>query len=113
MNVEKIKRFVSEHQTKIILVGGTVFAVALCAIGVRGKFATRKLTGAISDIANDVDIPTGFVVGEITDLWREGEWLNAIVNEVTTKDIGRLGEEFVKHGIVPDGTKITAIIGFI
>ena len=113
MNMKKLKDFVNEHKTEIIFVGGMVLTVTLCAIGVRKKFASPKLVVALPDLANNVDIPADFAVGEITELWKEGEWLNAIVNEVTTKDLGRLGEEFVKRGIVPDDTKVTMLIGFI
>lgn len=113
MNKGKLKKFVSEHKTKIIFVGGVTLIVALCAIGMKKRFASHKLVDVIPDLADNVDIPTGFAVGEITELWREGEWLNAIVNEVTTKELGRLGDEFVKHGIVPDDTKVTMLIGFI
>lgn len=113
MNKEKLKKFVSEHKTEIVLASGAVLTVVLCVIGVKKKFAPQKLVGTLPDLADNVDIPTDFAVGEITELWKEGEWLNAIVNEVTTQDLGRLGDEFVKKGIVPDGTKVTMIMGFI
>lgn len=113
MNKEKFKKFVNEHKTEIVLTGTAVLAVTLCAIGVKKKIAPQKLVEVLPDLADNVDIPTDFAVGEITELWKEGEWLNAIVNEITTNDIGRLGDEFVKHGIVPDGTKVSMVIGFI
>ena len=113
MNKNKIKRFVNEHKVEIISVGAVTLGIALCAIGVKSKLAYKKTLNVIPDLADNVDIPTDFAVGEITELWNDGGYLNAIVNNVTTKDIGRLGEEFVKHGIVPNETEVTMMIGFI
>lgn len=112
MNKDKLKKFVNEHKKELVLVGGAALTVALYTIGSKKK---PMLHGPVilRDLADNVDIPTGFAVGEITELWKEGDWLNAIVNEVTTKDLGRLGEEFVKHGIVPEHTNVTMLIGFI
>ncbi len=112
MNMEKLKKFVDEHKTNLIVAGGVVLAVALFAAGARKKLPTHG-TVILSDIVDNVDIPTEFAVGEIAELWKDGEWLNAIVNEVTTTDLGRLGEEFVKCGIVPNDTNVTMLIGFI
>ena len=113
MDKKKIKKFVNEHKIAIISAGAGALGVTLCIIGVKAKINPRKIVDAIPDLADNVDIPTDFAVGEIAELWKEGEWLNAIVNNVTTTDLGRLGEEFVKHGIVPDETKVSMIIGFI
>lgn len=113
MNKEKMKKFLNEHKVEIISAGAVVLGVALYAIGVKAKSTTKKIVDVIPDLADNVDIPTDFAVGELTDLWKEGEWLNAIVNNVTTKDLGRLGDEFVNRGIVPDETKVSMIIGFI
>lgn len=113
MNKNRIKRFVNEHKVEIISAGAMALGIALFAIGIKSKLNPEKIVNAIPDLANNVDIPTDFAVGEISGLWKEGEWLNAIVNNVTTKDLGRLGDEFVTHGIVPDETKVTMMIGFI
>lgn len=113
MNKNKIKRFMNEYKVEIISAGAVALGIALCAIGIKSKLNPEKIVKAIPDLADNVDIPTDFAVGEITELWKEGEWLNAIVNNVTTKDLGRLGDEFVKHGVVPDKTKVTMMIGFI
>lgn len=113
MSKEKIKRFLSGHKFEIVSVGAIVLGVTLCAVGIKTKPSLKKVVDNIPDLANNVDIPTEFAVGKITELWKEGEWLNAIVNDVTVKDLGHLGDEFVKHGIVPDKTKVTMLIGFI
>lgn len=88
MNKDKLKKFVNGHKAELVLAGGAVLTVALCAIGIQRKIVSQKLIGVIPDLADNVDIPTGFAVGEITELWKEGEWLNAIVNEVTVNDLG-------------------------
>ena len=109
---EKLKKLWNDHKATILLAGGTILTVTLCAIGVKKKLGSRKSIDAISDLVENVDIPTNFNVGKITDLWNEGEYLNAIVNNVAIDDLGRLGKEFVNCGIVPDDSNVSLIIGF-
>lgn len=107
--VTKVKRFVKKHKAEFITAGVAVAScIALGAIDIKTKFKFPKSRSSVKNL----DIPTEFNVGSITDLWKEGEWLNAIVADVKVKDIGRLGEEFVKQGLVAAETDVQAVIGF-
>lgn len=114
MKDNKLKKFWNDHKVAIIIAGGTILSVALVAVGIKCKAKPKKLLANTAELAENMDIPVGFGVGEVTKLWKEDDWLlNAIVNNITVDDIGRLGDEFVKQGIVPDGTKVTMVLGFI
>lgn len=49
----------------------------------------------------------------MTELWKEKGCVNAIVNDLTTADLGRIGAEFVDKGIVADGAEVSMIVGFL
>lgn len=109
---ERIKRIWNDHKVKIFVVGGTIFAVTLCVLGAKKKISLRKPVDVLPSSVNNVEIPTDFNVGKIVDLWKEGKYLNAIVDNVTVKDLGCLGEEFIKRGLVSEEADVTAVIGF-
>ncbi len=111
MNKEKLKKFVNEHKTEMIVTGGIAIGVLLSAVGVK-KMKLWNTTGELPNLKNDVKIPENFSVGKVVDLWNEGRYLNTIVDKITVKDIGRLGEEFIKHGLVTDNATVDIIIGF-
>ena len=113
MKDNKLKKFWNDHKVAILIAGGTILSVALVAVGIKCKAKSKKLLANTAELAENMDIPVGFAVGEVTELWKEGGWLNAIVNNITVDDIGRLGDEFVKQGVVPDGTNISMILSFI
>ena len=49
----------------------------------------------------------------ITDLWKERGDIITIVHNVTTNDLGQLGKEFVKHGIIKDDVEAYTVIEFL
>ena len=112
MNKEKVKAFCKEHKVKIAVGAGIAVSVILCAI-FRKSFHIPENVKFSADKIEDVSIPSDFKVGKIKNLWNEKGYLNAIVDEITTKDLGNLGEEFVKSGLVTDADAISMVIGFL
>lgn len=72
----------------------------------------KSKPAAMINRVKDIPIPNDFAVGEVTQLWMEGGFLNAIVNGVMVNDLGVLGKEFVEKGLVEDGAGVSAVIGF-
>lgn len=114
MNKEEIKTFVKTNKTKILAGAGMIAGVALFMVvgkttrtGEKGANLIEKFVGR-----NDVPVPADFETGEVTDLWLEGKYLNAIVEKVTVNDMGKLGKEFMKTGLLKDDTDVSMIIGF-
>lgn len=112
MNKEKVKAFCKEHKTKITVGAGIVVGVILCAV-FRKSFHIPKNVKFPANKIEDVSIPSDFKAGKITNLWNEKGYLNAIVDEITPKDLGNLGEEFVKSGLVTDADAVSMVIGFL
>ncbi len=115
MNNNNVRNFLNKRKVWIISAGAVVTGLGLCVIGIKAKFSLKNKVDMISNLnKGNVEIPVDFKVGDICELWTEedGEWLNAIVNDLTTEDLGRLGEEFVKTGIVPKESKVSVVIGF-
>ena len=115
MKNNKVKEFWNDHKVAILIAGGTIVSVASIAIGVKCKVKPKRLAESAAALAKivDIPIPENFAVGTIAELWKEGDWVDAIVNDITTNDIGRLGQEFVKHGLVPEGAKVSMVLSFI
>lgn len=106
MTKERIKRFMNEHKVEIISGGVAAVGAVLCAVGI--NFIPKKSSGKVIDMA--VDIPTDFMVGKMIDLWKDEGYAGGIVQYLTPKDIGRLGAELLKHGIIHDESNISVVI---
>lgn len=104
MAKEGIKRFVKEHKAEIFSVGLMAVGATLCVAGI--NFIPKKSSGKVID----VDIPTDFMVGKMTDLWKGKGYAGSIVQYLTPKDIGRLGAELLKHGIVHNESNISVVV---
>lgn len=113
MNKEKIKDFVKNHKTEITVATGVVVGVVLFTIG-KKRFGFSKMESIpTKNKVKDIEIPVNFAVGKIEELWSEGAYLNAIVEELTTDDIGKLGQEFVTRGLIQNGANVSMIVGFL
>lgn len=88
MKDNKLKKFWNDHKVAIIIAGGTILSVALVAVGVRRKAETRRLLEGSAALTN------------------------AVMNSPAINEIKGLVDEFVKEGIVPEGTTGTMIITF-
>ena len=114
MNISKVKSFMKNNKEKIaigsgIIIGGVLLVIVQRTNGISkiGSLATTK------NLIKDIDVPDGFSVGKITDLWEEDGCINAIAHKLTTSDLGKLGEEFVKHGLVSDGAEAAIVVEFL
>ena len=112
MKVQDIMEYAKTHKKKIALtalgiVGGTV----LIALGV--KHSSKGITKAETLESREINdwFPEGFNVGNIMELWNEGEHCNAIVTDVQVKDVGALGEEFLKLAGVEGTDTMDIILG--
>lgn len=100
MDKGKLKTFVSKHKTEIVLGATIVLGGILIAV--------NKKPNKIKDIV----LPTDFSAGEITDIWEEDGVINAIVCKLTTKELGNLGNEFVKHGLALNEAEAEVVVSF-
>lgn len=114
MNGEKAKKFVKKHKVKIITGAGIVLGGVLLAITKKTCALPGKIPCPIADSnIRNISIPAEFAIGKVTDLWEEGDFLNSIVEEIKVNDLGALGKEFVKNGLITDGAEASVIIGFL
>lgn len=115
MNKTKVKEFVRKNKTKIIAASGFGVAI-LCAIVLtkskNNQSTTIPCVGFVG--VRDIPVPEKFTLGDVECLLEEddGGGVIAMVNKIKTKDIGRLGEEFVKCDIATNDADVWAIIQF-
>lgn len=111
MSIDKIKRFMADHKKELIattvVVGGTVLVILGCKR--LPKKHTTKSSGLFG--VKDIPIPEGLKVWNTTDLWRQGEYLDAIIDSIPMDDLGELGEQFIENGLAEPGDIATIIIG--
>ncbi|MEY8515335.1 hypothetical protein AALC25_00135 [Lachnospiraceae bacterium 29-84] len=116
MDKEKLKAFVDRNKAKIAIgtgaVAGGILFVVMRKHMYLPKSGKNQLMQTVSRV-KDIPVPAGFAVGEVKGLWKESGYLNAIMEGITTDDLGKLGKEFVEKGLVADGTSVSAVIGFL
>lgn len=100
----KAKTWTMEHKKEILI------AVA----GVAGGVVVYKVIGG-KVFDTESDVPSNIIddvgVGALTDSWKEAGCVNVIVNELTTDDIGKLGESLAeKLGDMVDTKDVSAVI---
>lgn len=114
MNKNEVKEFVKTHKKEIAL-------TALAVVGGAVVFAiTRKnpkiATQAVEKVSENqwkwLDAPE-LSIGTITDLSTNGQWTDAIVNDITVADLGRFGEELCKIEGVKPNTIVSSVMSFI
>lgn len=111
MNTKKIKEFVKSHKKKIVLTTGIgVSAIVISTVLAKQKRKEIAVFPEAKDLG-DIPIPKDFAVGEITDLWNEGGFVNAILKNINSHELGKLGEELVSKGIIRDDADISLVIG--
>lgn len=111
MDKKKVKEFVNTHKKEIALTAVTVIGGALVYAITKKKLTLNPDTvKCVFNRVEDLNKPE-MNLGTITELWKEGDYVNAIVNDFTVADIGRLGEELCKiDGVTPE-TTVTALVG--
>ena len=114
MNKSKVKEFVKENKkgftigTKII-----ISAVACMIVGKSLYLSDNKSDLKKENEIRDIDIPDGFSIGNVTDLFEDGDEIVTIVRELTVNDLGKLGKELIKYGLVADGAEAAITAEFL
>lgn len=111
MSIDKIKQFAREHKKELlataVVVGGAVLLIFGC------KHLPKKYMSKPNSLSKikDIPIPDGLKVWNTTELWRQGEYLDAIIDSIPMDDLGELGEQFIENGLAEPGDIATIIIG--
>lgn len=115
-NFEKAKEFVEAHKKEIALAAlATVTAgvgIVLCKKLPFFKAEVTTLPKKIID--SDLAIPENLKICTMTALWKEGDYVNSIVNNVCLSQMGEFGIELIDNldCIEPD-VPVDLIIGFL
>ena len=97
----KVVNFVKNNKKQIAIGAGVlVGGITLFAFGKRMMPAGCKVIPKIE--SNDIKIDD-WNLGKLDMCWQEGPWINAIVNNLTVADTGKLGEQLLKiDGVTTD-----------
>lgn len=114
--LDKVKDFGKKHW-KELLAGGAVVGGTIAAISIGKKYTPpmpiKELTDSNTDWWKEEMkriAELDWQVGQMTSLWDEGEFTEAIVNNVKVSDLGRFGEELKKIEGLTDESVIGAVI---
>lgn len=111
--IEEFKKFAKENKVFIgVCTGAAIIGGSLMALALHDKSNAVKIIEDVCEKSIPMDIPK-VDVGEITDLWEEGGFTNAIINEVTVDQLGAFSEELKKIKGVTGDTLITGMISFL
>ena len=111
MSIDKIKQFMEDHKKELIaatvVVGGVVLVILGC------KHSAKKHASSASNPfrVRDIPIPEGLKDWNTSDLWVEGEYLNAIIGSVPLDDLGELGKQYLQNGFAQPGDIASVVIG--
>lgn len=114
MDRRKMKLFVERHKKEIIAGVGVVLGTAVCAVV--GKYVCIPKGVAIPTVEipdgffvgnkiKNLTVPDGFSVGKVMDLFEDKDEIVAIATDLTVNELGKFGEELVKHGLVANGAE--------
>lgn len=115
-NFEKAKEFV-ERNKKAIIAGaltGTSMAIGILLYK-KLSFPKTEVTTLPKKIINsDLAIPENLKTCTMSALWKEGDYVNSIVNNVCLSQMGEFGVELIDNldCIEPD-VPVDLIIGFL
>ena len=115
MDKNKIKEFANAHKKEIALTLTVTAAVGGALVYAITKKKPKLNPDAVKCVFNrieDLNKPE-MNLGTLTELWKEDGIINAIVNDFTIADLGRLGEELCKIESVRPDTTVTALMGFL
>lgn len=106
----RVVNFINNHKKGIAIVGATVAGgLALIALGKCTRIVS--VAGATKSLkSNDINVD-GWDLGKLSMCWEEGDYINAIVEDLTLADAGKLGENLLKiNGMTPD-TGLSVVVG--
>lgn len=96
----KVLTWVKEHKKAIAIATGVTVGTAV------GVVLTKKLV-----LKNNFKPIGTFETCSIVDLWKEGDCLNSVMDNIKVSDIGKFGEDLMKNvpGITED-TILSAVL---
>ena len=122
MTKQEFVEYVRSHKKEIAMGAlGLVGTGLLVALGVNVSKSIKvnnSPVDLIGEIVSDSDwkerdLVEGFATGKVNDLWNEGGTHGcAILNGLTIKDMGALGENLKLIGGITDDTQISAVLDF-
>ena len=122
MTKQEFVAYVRSHKKEITMGAlGLVGTGLLVALGVNISKSIKvdnSPVDLIGEIVSDSDwkernLVEGFTVGKVNDLWNDGGTHGcAILNGLTIKDMGALGENLKLIGGITDDTQMSAVLDF-
>lgn len=110
---DEFKKFVKEHKKEIIIGTGVVVVGGLIFVITKKKLKIyAELGDKFSMPCKDLEKPN-ISVGKIDEFWQDNFGKMAIVNDITVKDIGTLGQNFLQMDGVTNDTKVSMIMGLL
>ena len=111
---DEIKKFVKEHKKEIIIGTGVVVFGGLIFMVTKRKLKTIEPNGIciVKAACKDLKKPN-MSIGHIDEFWQDEFGKMAIVNDITVKDIGTLGQDFLQVDGVTNDTKVSLIMGLL
>lgn len=110
MDREKAMEFIKKHKVEFIVGAGVMLSGIFWAVTRKSLLSKNMSFPMVSNGIRNISIPNDFSVGKVNDLWEQEDEIVAIVQEITTNNLGELGREFVKHDLMKDGAEISVII---
>lgn len=122
MTKQEFVEYVRSHKKEIAMGAlGLVGTGLLVALGVNIS-KSIKVSGSPADLIDEIvsdddwkehNLVEGFTTGKVNDLWNEGGVHGcAILNGLTIKDMGALGENLKLIGGITDDTQVSAVLDF-
>lgn len=108
MTRKEFKDKIKEHKTEVLIVAGTtITAGVLGYLGIKWNAAHNaegmKIIEALSNSngfgmskRTDRNISLKLDTATVSEAWREGNWMNFILNDFKPADIGKLGAELME-----------------
>ena len=122
MTKHEFVEYVRSHKKEIAIGAlGLVGTGLLLALGVNVS-KSIKITNSPVDLIGEIvsdgnwkerNLVEGFATGKVNNLWNEGgTHACAILNGLTIKDMGALGENLKLIGGITDDTQLSAVLDF-
>ena len=112
--LEKAKTFVKEHKRELAIGAGVAGIMMIGGVVYMITKKKPKIANISESVFHTKDLEKPKMdIGTLTDLWQEGGYINAILNDVTVADLGAVGEQFLKIDGVTNDTVVSAVISLL
>ena len=111
--LEQVKTFVDEHKRELAIGAGVAGITVISGVAYVITKQKPKID-ILEKVFNVKDLEKPKMdIGTLTDLWEEGECINAILNDVTVADLGEVGKQFLKIDGITNDTEVSAVISLL